>query len=196
MHNGMVEVGTEEMAKSVGNIRLLERALAGFGRDAFVMWTIGAHYRKPIAYSEEALVDAGRAVERVRDFCARLAPLADAPGLGEVAERFFDALADDFNTPQARAVLFDWVSEANRRMDAGEQIGVGELDQMLWTLGLETLLAPAEAAPAELVELAAERDRARDERDFERADRLRDEIASAGWEVRDTPEGAKLVRSS
>ena len=196
MHNGMVEMGTEKMAKSVGNIRLLERALAGFGRDAFVMWTIGAHYRKPIAYSEEALVDAGRAVERVRDFCGRLTPLADAPGLGEVAERFFDALADDFNTPQARAVLFDWVSEANRRMDAGEQIGVGELDQMLWTLGLETLLAPAEAAPTELVELAAERDRARDERDFERADRLRDEIASAGWEVRDTPEGAKLVRSS
>ena len=196
MHNGMVEMGTEKMAKSVGNIRLLERALAGFGRDAFVMWTIGAHYRKPIAYSEEALVDAGRAVERVRDFCGRLMPLADAPGLGEVAERFFDALADEFNTPQARAVLFDWVSEANRRMDAGEQIGVGELDQMLWTLGLETLLAPAEAAPAELVELAAERDRARDERDFERADRLRDEIASAGWEVRDTPEGAKLVRSS
>ena len=77
-------------------------------------------------------------------------------------------------------MLFDWVSEANRRMDAGEQIGVGQLDQMLWTLGLETLLAPAEAAPAELVELAAERDRARDERDFERADRLRDEIASRG----------------
>jgi cysteinyl-tRNA synthetase len=196
MHNGMVEMGTEKMAKSVGNIRLLERALAGFGRDAFVMWMIGAHYRKPIAYSEEALVDAGRAVERVRDFCARLTPLAGAPGLGEVAERFFDALADDFNTPQARAVLFDWVNEANRRMDAGEQIGVGELDPMLWTLGLETLLAPAEAAPAELVELAAERDRARDERDFERADSIRDEIAAAGWEVRDTPEGAKLVRSS
>ena len=194
MHNGMVEMGTEKMAKSVGNIRLLHGALEEFGRDAFVMWTVGAHYRKPVAYSEDALAEASRAVDRVRELRRRLDPAAPAPGIDEYAERFFDALADDFNTPQARAVLFDWVAEANRRLDAGETLGPGRLGEMLYALGLEGLLeAGDEEVPEELRRLARERDAARAARDFERADAIREELAAAGWQIRDTPDGAKLV---
>jgi cysteinyl-tRNA synthetase len=194
MHNGMVEMGEEKMAKSVGNIRLLHGALEEFGREAFVMWLVGAHYRKPVAYSEEALADASRAVDRIRELVRRLDPGAPAPGMNDYAERFFDALADDFNTPQARAVLFDWVAEANRRLDAGEPLGPGRLGEMLHALGLETLLeARDEEAPEELRRLARERDAARAARDFERADAIRDELAAAGWQIRDTPDGAKLV---
>jgi cysteinyl-tRNA synthetase len=192
MHNGMVEMGTEKMAKSVGNIRLLHAALDQFGRDAFLMWMVGAHYRKPVAYSEEALEDATRAVARVRDVIRRLDP--DAPGLDQYLEPFFDALADDFNTPQARAVLFEWVAEANRRIDDGEPVGPGRLGEMLHALGLETLLEVEEEAPEEVQVLAAEREEAREARDFERADRIRDQLTDAGWEIRDTPEGARLVR--
>jgi cysteinyl-tRNA synthetase len=111
-------------------------------------------------------------------------------------ETFFDALADDFNTPQARAVLFEWVAEANRRIDAGEAVGPGRLGEMLYALGLETLLEPDAEAPEELQRLAAERDEARSARDFERADQIRDQLAESGWEIRDTPEGARLVRRS
>jgi cysteinyl-tRNA synthetase len=193
MHNGMVEMGQEKMAKSVGNIRLLYGALDEFGRDAFVMWVVGAHYRKPVAYSEEALQDATRAVARVRDVIRRLDP--DAPGLDQYLDPFFDALADDFNTPQARAVLFDWVAEANRRIDEGRPVGAGRLGEMLHALGLETLLEVEEEAPEELRRLATEREQARASRDFERADRIREQLAEAGWEIRDTPEGARLVRA-
>ena len=192
MHNGMVEMGDEKMAKSVGNIRLLHAALDQFGREAFVMWMVGAHYRKPVAYSEEALEDSTRAVARVRDVIRRLDD--DAPGLDQFLDPFFDALADDFNTPQARAVLFEWVAEANRRMDDGQRLGPGRLREMLYALGLETLLEVEEEAPEELQQLAAERGEARAARDFERADRIRDQLADAGWEIRDTPEGARLVR--
>jgi len=192
MHNGMVEMGDEKMAKSVGNIRLLHAALDQFGRDAFVMWMVGAHYRKPVAYSEEALEDATRAVARVRDVIRRLDE--DAPGLDQFLDPFFDALADDFNTPQARAVLFEWVAEANRRIDEGERVGPGRLGEMLYALGLETLLEVEDEAPEELRRLAAEREEARAARDFERADRIRDQLADAGWEIRDTPQGARLVR--
>ena len=192
MHNGMVEMGDEKMAKSVGNIRLLHAALDQFGREAFVMWMVGAHYRKPVAYSEEALEDSTRAVARVRDVIRRLDD--DAPGLDQFLDPFFDALADDFNTPQARAVLFEWVTEANRRMDDGQRLGPGRLREMLYALGLETLLEVEEEAPEELQQLAAERGEARAARDFERADRIRDQLADAGWEIRDTPEGARLVR--
>ena len=192
MHNGMVEMGDEKMAKSVGNIRLLHAALDQFGREAFVMWMVGAHYRKPVAYSEEALEDSTRAVARVRDMIRRLDD--DAPGLDQFLDPFFDALADDVTTPQARAVLFEWVAEANRRMDDGERLGPGRLREMLYALGLETLLEVEEEAPEELQQLAAERGEARAARDFERADRIRDQLADAGWEIRDTPEGARLVR--
>ena len=193
MHNGMVEMGEEKMAKSVGNIRLLHGALEQFGREAFVMWLVGAHYRKPVAYTEEALADARRAGDRIRELGRRLDPEAEAAGMDAYAERFFDALADDFNTPQARAVLFDWVTEANRRIDAGEAVGPGRLPEMLHVLGLESLLEGSEEAPPELRRLADEREAARAARDFERADAIRDQLAEAGWQIRDTPDGASLV---
>jgi cysteinyl-tRNA synthetase len=192
MHNGMVQMGDEKMAKSVGNIRLLHGALEQFGRDAFVMWMVGAHYRKPVAYTEEALAEAGRAVERVREALRRLDP--DAPGLDQFLDPFFDALSDDFNTPRARAVLFDWVTMVNARVDEGERVGPGRAGEMLHALGLEGLMGAEEQAPEELQRLAAEREDARAARDFERADRIRDELAESGWEIRDTPEGARLVR--
>jgi cysteinyl-tRNA synthetase len=194
MHNGMVQMGEEKMAKSVGNIRLLHGALDEFGRDAFVMWMVGAHYRKPVAYTEEALEDAFRAVARVKDVVRRLDP--DAPGLDQYLDPFFDALADDFNTPQARAVLFEWVAEANRRIDDGEPVGPGRLGEMLSALGLESLTDVDEEAPEEVQRLAAEREEARASRDFDRADQIREQLADAGWEIRDTPEGARLVRQS
>ena len=148
MHNGMVQMGEEKMAKSVGNIRLLHGALDEYGRDAFVMWMVGAHYRKPVAYSEEALEEAARAVERVRDVVRRLDPDGAPRPRRRLAERFFDALADDFNTPQARAVLFDWVAEANRRIDAGERGGAGPARRRcLHALGLESLLEAEDEAP-------------------------------------------------
>ena len=195
MHNGMVEMGAEKMAKSVGNIRLLHGALEEFGREAFLMWLAGGHYRKPLAYSAELLATAGRTADRVRELARRLDPEADAPaGMDAYAERFFDALADDFNTPQALAVLFEWVAEANRRIDAGETLGPGRLGEMLYVLGLESLLdAGDDGAPDELLRLAEERDAARSARDFERADAIRDQLAAAGWQIRDTPDGARLV---
>jgi cysteinyl-tRNA synthetase len=193
MHNGMVQMGEEKMAKSVGNIRLLHGALDEFGRDAFVMWMVGAHYRKPVAYTEDALEDAARAVARVKDVIRRLDQ--DAPGLDQYLDPFFDALADDFNTPQARAVLFEWVAEANRRIDEGEPVGPGRLGELLEALGLESLLEVEEEAPEELQRLAAEREEARASRDFDRADQIREQLADAGWEIRDTPEGARLVRA-
>ncbi|HKP22086.1 MAG TPA: cysteine--tRNA ligase [Thermoleophilaceae bacterium] len=197
MHNGMVQMGEEKMAKSVGNIRLLHGALDQYGRDAFVMWMVGAHYRKPVAYSEEALEDSARAVERVRDLVRRLDPQGTPPPRDDqLGDAFFDALSDDFNTPQARAILFDWVADANRRLEQGTPVAPGRLPEMLHALGLESLLEVEDEAPEELQRLAAEREEARAARDFDRADEIRDRLAGEGWEIRDTPEGARLVRRS
>ncbi|MFL5887180.1 MAG: DALR domain-containing protein, partial [Thermoleophilaceae bacterium] len=196
MHNGIVRLGGEKMAKSVGNIRSLAGALDEYGRDALVMYFVSGHYRQPQAYSADELDQAASSVERVRDLVRRLDRDAEGPsGLEEQIERFYAALADDFNTPGARAALFDWVAEANRRLDAGERFGPGELSEMLWVLGLEDLLeAGAEEAPPEAQALLEAREAARAARDFELADRKRDELAALGWQVRDTPDGPRLVR--
>ena len=87
--------------------------------------------------------------------------------------------------------MFDLVAEGNRRALPGARDALAEL---LPLLGLESLLEAGEAADAEAEELLAERERARAERDFEAADRIRDQLAERGWQVRDTPTGAKLVR--
>jgi cysteinyl-tRNA synthetase len=134
-------------------------------------------------------------VARVREFVRRLDPAAGEPdGLEPYAQRFFDALADDFNTPAARAALFDWVAEGNRRLDAGESLGVGQLAEMLRVIGMESLLESEGAGPPEEAQrLLEQRQEARASRDFEAADRIRDELAELGWEVRDTAEGPRLV---
>jgi cysteinyl-tRNA synthetase len=196
MHNGMVELDAEKMSKSVGNIRSLGGALEAYGRDALVMYFVGGHYRGPLAFSEEALDEAARSVERVRDFVRRLDPDGPEPeGMDAYVERFFDALADDFNTAMARGVLFEWISEGNRRLDAGRRLGPGRLREMLYALGLEDLLEVGEeAADPEAERLLREREQARAARDFATADARRDELAALGWEVRDTADGPRLVR--
>jgi cysteinyl-tRNA synthetase len=196
MHNGMVELGDEKMSKSVGNIRSLAGAIEARGRDALIMYFAGGHYRQPLAFSEELLDEAARSVERVRDFIRRLDPEAGPPeGMDTYVERFFDALADDFNTAMARGVLFEWVAEGNRRLDAGARLGPGRLGEMLYALGLEDLLeAEDEMADPEAERLLHEREEARAAKDFATADARRDELAALGWEVRDTAEGPRLVR--
>jgi cysteinyl-tRNA synthetase len=124
--------------------------------------------------------------------------VAPAPdGLGDHEDRFYAALADDFRTPAALREVFDWTAEANRRIDRGERVGAGALPEMLGVLGLETLLEPDpdEEIDPRALDLLSGREAARASGDYERADRIRDEIAALGYEVRDTPQGARLASS-
>ena len=191
VHNGMVQMGEEKMAKSVGNIRLLHVALEQFGRDALVMYFLDGHYRQPLAFSEELLEEAGARVQRVREAARRLVPGDSPDDLVGLKDRFFAALAEDFGTPAALGALFEWVREANKRV----RVGDSHLREMLGVLGLENLLeTPAPEVDAEARELLEQRERARADRDFEDADRLRDELVARGWDVRDGPDGPELVR--
>jgi cysteinyl-tRNA synthetase len=182
------------MSKSVGNIRSLTGALEEYGRDALVMYFVQAHYRKPVEFSHEMLEQASRALERVRDLVRRLSGDQEPDAIEPYAERFFDALADDFNTPAALAALFDWVGEANRRIDAGEAVGAGErLREMLYAIGMEHLLEAEAGHGDEAQRLMDEREQARAAKDFATADERRDQLAALGWQVRDTPQGPRLV---
>jgi len=197
MHNGMLRFEGEKMAKSVGNIESLADALDRAGRDALLLFFSSAHYRQPIAYSEELLAEAAAGVRRIRDAGRRLAPGASPDDMAPLRERFFDALADDFNTPMALAALFDWIREANRRAEPGEALGDADARAMLDVLGLANLLEGDVRTPdAAALDLLRAREGARAGRDFARADALRDELVALGWEVRDGPGGPELVPAS
>jgi cysteinyl-tRNA synthetase len=190
-HNGMVQLAGDKMAKSEGNIAPLHEVLAGHGRDTVVMYLCGGHYRQPLAYSDESLEDAAGRVYRIRDALRRLDPGESPEDMAPLKERFFDALAEDFNTPKALAALFDWVREANRR----EGVGDAHLREMLAVLGFEELTPLDAAADVDprARELLETRERARAANDYEQADRLRDELRALGWEVRDSAEGPELI---
>ena len=193
MHNGMVELEAEKMSKSEGNIFQLSEALDRFGRDAVLAYLVSGHYRQPLAFGEEALREAAARVERLRNFLRDNPPGPEpSPQARAFDDRFREALAEDFNTPKALAEAFGLVSAANQAEIGGAGTA---LASMLDLLGLGSLAeAEREAAGAEAEALLAEREEARGKRDFERADAIRKRLDEMGWEVRDTPQGARLVR--
>ncbi len=198
MHNGMIQLTGEKMAKSVGNIATLSEVLARHGPQTVLMYLISGHYRQPLAFSPSELENAERRVHRVRDALRRLdAGRPSPPGMARHREAFFAALAGDFNTPAALAALFEWVREANR---LEEGVGDADLREMLTVLGLgeltplETVGGPDAIDPV-ATSLLEQRERARRERDFQTADRIREELRERGWELRDGADGPELIPS-
>jgi cysteinyl-tRNA synthetase len=175
MHNGMLEFVGEKMSKSVGNVASLHDVLERWAPETILVYFLSAHWSKPIGFSDETMEAARARVERFREVFR--GPSEPAPE-GEW-ERFAAALDDDFNTPEALAVMHGW-----RDHDL--------LRRALDVFGLASL-AEEQEAPAEIVELARQRQEARAVRDWEEADRLRAEIEAAGWEARDVAEGFQLV---
>jgi cysteinyl-tRNA synthetase len=193
MHNGMLEAAAgEKMAKSVGNIRGLGEVLDDVGPEPLLLYFSGGHYRQPLAFSPEALEAAAGGTRRIREAARRLAHGESPAELARHRDAFFDALADDFNSPRALAALYEWIGEANKLPPGA---GDAHLREMLGVLGLESLLDAEEGAPPEARALAERRARARAEQDFVEADRLRDELRDMGWEVRDGPQGPELLKA-
>jgi cysteinyl-tRNA synthetase len=191
VHNGMLELATEKMSKSLGNIAPLHDVLDRFGRDAVVLYFCGAHYRQPIDFADEPLAQARAGVARLREVGRKLADGPSPDELAPLRDRFFASLAEDFNTAAALPAVWEWVREANRR---DTPVGRADLREMLDVIGLANLLeATDETVPPEIAELAAARQRMRDAGDFAGADELRAQILAAGWIVRDDPGGYSLV---
>ncbi|MGZ4317486.1 MAG: cysteine--tRNA ligase [Gaiellaceae bacterium] len=175
MHNGMLEFVGEKMSKSLGNVASLHDVLEQWGRETILVFFLTAHWSKPIDFSDETLAAAAARVEGFRDVFRS----PSVPAAGGEWERFEAALEDDFNTPDALAIMHGWRDH-------------GLLRRALDIFGLASL-AEQEDAPPEVVELARQRQEARAARDFDEADRLRAEIEAAGWEARDVADGFQLV---
>ena len=175
-HNGLLRFGGEKMSKSVGNVVSLRDALDTWGRETLLVFFLSGHWRKPLDYTEETMA-AARA--QWADFLAAVYDPAERRS-GAVWEAFAGALEDDFNTPEALAVLHDWRS-------AG-QVELMQRGLAVFGLGIERVEPPAGVSS-----LKEARDAARAARDFAAADESRASIEEHGWSVRDRPDGSVLV---
>jgi cysteinyl-tRNA synthetase len=175
-HNGMLEFGGEKMSKSLGNDVSIRNVLDTWGREVALLFFMTAHWRKPIDFTDVTLEQAKAQWQSFGQAIYENRPARPTVGW----EAFEAALDDDFNTPEALAVLHEW-----RR---ASQLDLLQRGLKIFGLGFEL-----EAPPEDVLALAKEREDARAQRDWQRSDELRDRIAELGWIVQDGPEGSTLV---
>jgi len=199
VHNGWLTLDEEKMSKSIGNIITIREALDRFGSDGIRIFVMTAHYRAPLAYSEEALEAGKRAAERLR-LAASVpggdGPAADIPG-DEYRQRFAASMDDDLNTSGALACLFDLAREINRARDEGRAIDEPQatLQELAAVLGL-TLRERETAQGADVfIDLLVElRKDLRDEKQFALSDKVRDRLLELGITLEDVQGGTRWRR--
>ncbi len=205
MHNGHVRVDDEKMAKSLGNFFTVRDILARYRPEEVRHFLLSSHYRSPLNYTAEALEHARSAAQRLY-LALRDGPAVEPEGAGEAfRERFRAAMDDDFNTPDALAVLFDLAREINRsRTPAPEQAArlAGLLRELGGVLGLlqtdpENYLKGSgseEVVPGltagRIDALLQARQDARRRKDFATADGIRDDLQARGIVIEDGPQGS------
>ena len=209
LHNGMLRLQDAKMSKSKGNVERLHDALERLGGpETLLMFFAAAHYRSPVDYSDDALDQARASARGLREALrgARRALEGAAEGSdaafrelsGGAVAAFDQRMGDDLDTPRALAVLHGLAGAINSNVASPAPDGValqGALDALLTcldVLGLSSL-GVEQDVPPHVLELADSRERARRARDFAESDRLRDEIASLGFVVRDTASGPQVV---
>jgi cysteinyl-tRNA synthetase len=206
--NGMVNLGGEKMSKSTGNLFFIEDIVKQVDPEVVRYYLLSTHYRSPIDFTLERLAEAGVAYARLRSPLERAeawtAPAGVSPG-GELgvqvaeAERLLrEAMDDDFNTAKAIGHLFDLSRQVNRALDEGlgaeARAGARRLLELGGILGLFWKAPVAESWPADVLALAAERERARAAKDWKSSDALRDKLSALGVAVKDGPAGQTLTR--
>jgi len=208
VHNGLVNVNGQKMSKSLGNSIYAAELLAK-ARPIVVRYYLGAaHYRSTIDFHDGSLAEAEAALDRIESFLDRAdRRLADTRFAGSGAEvvpaEFAEAMDDDLAVPQALAVLHDTVRAGNAALDAEDlhqaASARGQVLAMSEVLGINPLSPewavatdqPAMVALATLVDrLLDDRETARQNRDYQAADRIRDDLVAAGITIEDTPTGA------
>ena len=194
MHNGFLQLGTDKMSKSLGNLVTIKEALARNSADAIRLFIISSYYRMPLKYSIEALDAAENGLDRLRQALkAEGKPGGVVLDAGQFRDRFVEYMDDDFNAPQAVAAIFDLVREINRGNEKGLDIRDAQntlrelADVIGFTLKESKKLSAQEEK--EIKSLIATRNKYRKAKEWKLADEVRERLSKMGVAIEDTAKG-------
>jgi cysteinyl-tRNA synthetase len=206
LHCAHLLVDGQKMAKSLGNFYTVPDVVAkGYTGRELRYALLRVHYRVPLNFTWEGMNEARESLTRIDEWLARLKQIAKrgnaqtlTPTPPHPTASLEDALDDDLNISAALGFLFESIRETNRAIDQNEMDAIAASAWVDWWNRINTVLdleAQTDVAiPLEVAELAKERENARREKNWKRSDELRQRIAAAGWQVRDTKDGPKLTR--
>jgi len=183
------------MSKSLGNTLTIKNILSKYSADALRVFVMSGHYRSPLTYSEEILEGAGRGAERLRQAARAAAKEGSVEGefdLESYRQRFIEAMEDDFNSPQAVAVLFDLAKQINRQIETGLAASAGQqlLIELAGIMGLTLKLPETKVEAAPFIEqLIATRKQLREAKQYQLADNIRQKLDEMGIILEDTSQG-------
>ena len=206
MHCAHLIVEGKKMSKSLGNFYTLRDLLEKGVEPLAIRWVlIATHYRQPNNFSFDALEAANQSLRRIRDFRIRLGELrGEGPPLEDECAKceaaFVEAMDDDLNISGSLAAVFDFIRDANKQIDEGNvgvEGGINALALLDRLNEVTGILAPPEeeTVPQDVLERVMERQQARRDKDFARADALRDALLAEGWAIEDTSDGPRVKRA-
>src|SRR3989344_6420414 len=194
LHTGFLTVNGQKMAKSLGNFVTIKDALKSWTLQELRFFYISAHYRSPIDYSEKSLDKARKGLEKLNEFMQKVKngkDSFDAELIEKTRKEFTEAMDDDFDTPRAVAVIFDFVRKVNKAGGGKKAYAfMKEINEVF------SIIAEAEEGkvPKEIAELVKSREKVRQDDDFKKADELREKIKQAGYAVEDTEKGPRVKK--
>ncbi len=209
MHTGFLTMQGQKMSKSVGNTTLISAFLKRYSKEELRFWIAKNLWHSPIDYSEGAMIEVKASLEKIEELLRKLKTVkskvkgskATKALLGKAKEDFYESLADDFNTPKAFAVIFEFIKEINKLLDEN-LVGKKDADQMYkFFVEINTIFGiinfqklKKSNVPNEVQELLKTREAYRKAQDWQKADELRMEIEKYGFTVDDTAGGTILKK--
>lgn len=214
LHNGFLNIDNKKMSKSEGNFFTVREAAKVYGYEPIRFFMLSAHYRTPLNYSKESLTQAQSALERLYTAVSKLEFLKKNGRPGELSDnerafvetfpeyrkRFHEAMDDDLNTADAIGVLFELVRSINLAVEKEPSRALAKeslqmVEEMTDVLGLLYQRKTEEVLDEKVEEMIKARQLARKEKNFQEADRIRDELAAMSITLKDTPQGVDWSRS-
>jgi len=204
LHTGFLNVKNEKMSKSLGNFITIRKALEKYSPEILRIFFISTHYRNPINFDEKNLEQAKTNLERINNFLVQAKNSVKKTTdnkkimglIKKLKDDFIKNMDDDFNTPKVLASLFIFINKVNKILIKGiNKNDFNRIDNIITEINeIFDILAVREKIPKEIIKLAKERDMARKAKEFEKSDKLRQEIKYKGYLIEDTNSGYILKK--
>jgi cysteinyl-tRNA synthetase len=193
IHNGLLTINNEKMAKSLGNFITIKDFIAKYGNPDFLkIFFLSAHYSSPIDYTDEKIKEAAESLDRIARFLEKTEKVKKSKRTKEIEglkDKFREAMDDDFNTPRAMACIFDLVNTANKNITDKDFVHSASeaVKELLEVFGI--LIQIGSIKDKDIEKLILERDKARRDKDYALSDKLRKDLQEKGIILEDTKEG-------